>query len=84
MADEDRSTIVSNIRELKAREPFVPFNIVMASGDKYLIEYCDNLVEMKTEYFYAAPGSDSFVLLRMNQITAVERPNGRHSRDRKR
>ena len=61
MADSKRSHIVETIRELEAREPFVPFVIVMSSGDRYLIEAPANLVEMKSEFFYAYPGGDKFV-----------------------
>jgi hypothetical protein len=77
MADSERSHIVETIRELKAREPFAPFAIVVSSGDRYLIEAPANLVEMKSEYFYAYPGGDKFVLIRINQIVAVERPGER-------
>ena len=72
--------VVSAILDLRNRDPFVPFNIVMTSGDKYLIERGDNLVEMMTEFFYARPGGDSFVFLRKTEIVAVERPEGRARR----
>jgi hypothetical protein len=74
MAGSANMNVVSAILELKGRERFVPFRIVLTSGDKYLIESGDNLVEMKTEFFYAAPGGESFVFLRKSEIVAVERP----------
>ena len=76
MAERDGSNILTAIGDLKERNPFVPFRIVLSSGDKYLIEQPNNLVEMNTEYFYATPGGESFVFLRKNQIAAVERTEG--------
>jgi hypothetical protein len=73
MAESEQSSILVTIRELRAQDPFVPFTIVMTSGDRYRIDVAHNLVEMRTELFYAYPGSDRFVLMRMNQIAAVER-----------
>ena len=77
MAESEQSSILTTIRELRAHDPFVPFTIVMTSGDRYKIDVPNNLVEMRTELFYAYPGSDRFVLMRMNQIAAVERGNER-------
>ena len=74
MAEEDRETtnIVKAIQELRDREPFVPFSILMTSGNKYVIERGGNLVELKSELFYAMPGGEDFVFLRKNQIAAIE------------
>lgn len=80
--EESRKNIVDGIRELKSKEPFAPFEIIVASGDRFRIDAAANLVEMKTEFFYAYPGSDRFALIRINQIVAVERlgANGRPKR----
>lgn len=80
MAEEggDSSSIVKTIHELKDRSPFVPFEIVVTSGDRYLIERGDNLVEMKSEYFYAFPSGEDFVFLRKSQIAAVQSAERRH------
>ena len=83
MAEHRDMSLLDAIRELKDREPFVPFRIALTSGDKHLIENPDNLVEMRTEFFYATPGGESFVFLRKNQIAAVERPEPRRSARRK-
>jgi hypothetical protein len=83
MPESEHLSLLQNIRELKRHEPFAPFLIVMASGDKYRIENGENLVEMRTEFFYATPGSDQFVLIRMNQIVAVERLGDKRSSRRK-
>ena len=72
MAKKSELSIVDSIRELRDREPFEPFRIVVASGDKYLIENGGNLVEMRTQFFYVNPRTDRFVFIRMNQIVAVD------------
>jgi hypothetical protein len=84
MSEEpERTSITRAITELKDSDPFVPFRIVMTSGDKYVIERADSFVEMNSEYFYALPDGDSFVLLRKNQIAAIEKTrNGRSPRRR--
>ena len=73
MAESEQSNIVQAIRDLKSREPYSPFAIVLASGDRYVIKAGENLVEMKSEFFYAYPHSDQFVFMRLNQIVAVEK-----------
>jgi hypothetical protein len=70
MADRDESTL-DTIKHLKRREPFVPFQIVMCSGDRYLIENPDALAISNTQLHYY-PRTGHGVHLRMNQITAVE------------
>jgi len=77
-------TLMQAIRDLKRREPFQPFAIVLTSGDRYVIENGGNLVEMKTEFFYALPGGEKFVFLRMNQIAAVENSVNGAGRKRRR
>ena len=83
MAESERSHILESIRELKAQEPFAPFTMVVTSGDRYVIEAPGNLVEMKTEFFYAFPGGDRFVLIRINQIVSVERSGDKRRPRRK-
>jgi len=60
------------IEEMMAHEPFEPFRIVIASGDKYLIESANNLVIGDQKIFYCVPRSDSVVYIRKNQIVAIE------------
>ena len=71
------------ISELKSQDPFVPFDILLTSGDKYLIESGENLVEMRSQYFYAAPGGDRFAFIRKNQIAAVRGFDDRRSAGRR-
>ncbi len=74
MAEPEHTNIIDAILDLKRAEPFVPFQVVMTSGDKYLIESGETLVDLRTEFFYASPRSKKFVFLRKNQIVAVEQP----------
>jgi hypothetical protein len=84
MAEDNRSNILKSIRELKNQDPYHAFDILTASGDRYRIANGANLVVMKSEFFYAYPGGDKFVLIRINQITAVERPETRPPMPRRR
>ena len=75
MADHDESTI-DTIKHLRRRDPFTPFRIVMASGDRYLIENPDALAIASTQVHYYPPAGMG-VHLRINQITLVEEPDER-------
>jgi len=73
MPEESKDlTLLETIRELKKRDPFHAFSILMSSGDRYRIENGENLVEMKSEFFYAFPGGEKMAFIRTNQIAAVE------------
>jgi hypothetical protein len=74
---------LEQIRELKGQDPFSRFVIVSSSDERYTIERPENLVEMKSELFYAFAGGDRFVLIRINQITAVERLEGKRRTTRR-
>jgi hypothetical protein len=82
MPDKDHN-IIEAINDLKGRDPFMPFRIHLTSGDKYLVKRGENLMELKSEYFYATPGGESFVFVRKNQIASVERLEERASSRRK-
>jgi hypothetical protein len=84
MAADEKSHILNSIRELKDLEPFAPFAILVSSGNRYVIEAPANLVEMKSEFFYAYPGGEKWVLIRMNQIVAVETPGEKRRSSRRR
>jgi hypothetical protein len=75
VAKKDEST-VDTILHLKRREPFSPFQIVMASGDRYLIENPDAMAVATSQVHYY-PRSGMGIHLRLNQIAAVEEPNGK-------
>jgi len=70
MSERPESTL-DTIRDLKRREPFAPFRIVMSSGDGYLIEDPDALAIASSQLHYY-PRSSRSVHLRLNQISAVE------------
>lgn len=64
--------MLENIKALKHREPFVKFEIVMTSGDRYQIENPDILAIGKSELAYYFPKSNRVAFLRTNQVAAVE------------
>jgi hypothetical protein len=75
VADEkkpEKSSSLDTILDLKRRDPFVPFEIVMNSGDRYLIENGDSLAVGNDQLHYYYPRSDRAVHMRLNQISAIE------------
>ena len=70
MGDKSESTL-DTIIHLKRQDPFAPFLIVMASGDRYRIENPDALAVASSQLHYY-PRSGMGVHLRVNQIAAVE------------
>ena len=81
MAEKDESTLDS-IAHLKRQDPFVPFRIVMASGDHYRIENPDALAIAASQLHYY-PRSGSGIHMRINQIVAVEEEGERPTRRRR-
>ena len=73
---EKEESALDTIRQLKRKEPFSPFRIVMASGDRYLIENPDALAIASAQLHYY-PRSGMGIHLRLNQISAVEEENER-------
>jgi hypothetical protein len=71
MAAED-ITSLDTIRDLKKREPFVPFMVVMTSGDRFVIENPDALAIGSSQLHYYLPRSDRAVHMRLSQIATVE------------
>ena len=71
MAEHHNENPLDTIRHLKRSDPFVPFRIVMASGDRYAIEDPDALAIASSQLHYY-PRSGMGVHLRLNQIVAVE------------
>jgi hypothetical protein len=82
MAERGESTIDS-IVHLKRQEPFLPFVIVMASGDRYRIENPDALAVAASQLHYY-PRSGMGIHMRLNQIEAVEEPGEKPPRRRRR
>ena len=79
MAEEEFG-VLETIRELRVKEPFIPFRIVMTSGEGYVIENSELLAIGRSQLVYCLPRSDKTAHLRINQIAAVEElsaPNGK-------
>ena len=80
MAEEDLG-VLETVRDLRRRDPFVPFRIVMTSGESYTIANSELLAIGRSQLIYCFPQSDRVAHLRLNQIAAVEeletKKNGR-------
>ena len=70
MAERSENT-VDVIRHLKRQEPFVPFRIVMTSGDRYLVEDPDALA-IATSQLHYFPRTGMGIHMRLNQVSSVE------------
>jgi len=82
VAREDVSTI-DTIRDLKNREPYERFTIVMTSGDRYVIADPDALAIGTQQVFYYPRDGRAGVHLRSNQIAAVEENGATRRRPRR-
>ena len=83
MAERQDESTLHTIVHLKRREPFVPFRIVMASGDHYRIENPDALAVATSQLHYY-PGSGGGIHMRLNQVVGVEEDASDKSTRRKR
>jgi hypothetical protein len=72
MAAQEDLGVVQTIRELRKRDPFIPFRIVMSSGESYTVEQSDLLAIGNSQLIYCIPHSDRVVYLRLRQLAAVE------------
>jgi hypothetical protein len=72
--------MLQQIQELLDSDSFIPFQVVMTSGDKYVVTNPHMLLLGKTQFFYCFPRSDRLAWLRYNQVAAVELVNGKHAR----
>ena len=72
MSEESRRKFEDGIRELKHKDPFQPFNIVMSSGDKCLVQDPDMLIVGPVEIIYVVLRSGKNYRLRKSQIVAIE------------
>lgn len=76
-------TTLDTIRDLKHRDPFSPFQIVMTSGDRYVIEDPDALAIGSSQMFYYPRHPGAGVHMRLNQIAVVEEEAAGRSRRKK-
>lgn len=81
MPEKDESTL-DTITHLKRQDPFVPFLIVMASGDRHRIKNPDALAVAASQLHYY-PRSGMGVHMRLNQIVAVETDGKKPARRRR-
>jgi hypothetical protein len=77
MAEDKPQSFDDILRDLKRKDPFTPFNIVMASGDKYLIEDPEMMVVSPVEVFYVIPKHGNLLRIRKSQIVALEELHNR-------
>jgi hypothetical protein len=75
----EEETTLDTIRDLKRRDQFCPFRIVMTSGDRYVIKDPDALAIAGSQLHYYPPRSGRAVHMRLNQIAAVEEDDERHA-----
>ena len=68
---EDRP-MMRTIREFLEADPFVPFTIVLTSGDRFVIENPGLLTIEKDHFAYYTPRSDGRAYVRLNQIVFLQ------------
>ena len=83
MAAEEDIGVLETIRDLRRREPFIPFRVVMTSGEGYTIENSELLAIGRSQLIYCFPHSDRVAHLRMNQIATVEELEPKTTRKRR-
>jgi len=73
MAKRKEQSFDDLLEMLQHAAPFNPFNIILASGDRILIDDPFMMVNAGPEVFYAKPRSGLVYHLRKTQIAAIER-----------
>ena len=63
MSDNKPQSFDEIIEELRHRQPFLPFNVVMTSGDRYLIDDPFMMINTPVEIMYAVPRSEKVARL---------------------
>ncbi|HET6246117.1 MAG TPA: hypothetical protein VFE47_00315 [Tepidisphaeraceae bacterium] len=77
---EERLTSLDTIRELRSRQPFIPFTVVLTSGDRYVIESSEALAIGSTQLHYYLPRSDRAIHMALFEIAAIEETQERISK----
>jgi hypothetical protein len=83
VAEEDLG-VLQVIRDLRRREPFIPFRVVMSSGEAITIENSELLAIGMSQLVYCLPHSDRVTHLRLSQIASVEELEPKNGRRQKR
>ena len=81
MAENDVLAI-DTIIHLKRQNPFVPFLILMASGDRYRIDD-PNALAIATNQLHYYPRSGMGIHMRLYQVVAVEVESEKRTRRRR-
>jgi hypothetical protein len=68
----EEENVVDTIRDLKHRDPFTPFRVVMTSGESHTVEDPDLLAMNESQLVYCFPRSSRVLYLRVNQIATVD------------
>jgi hypothetical protein len=63
--------MLEQIRELLHSEPFIPFRIVLTSGEGFEIRNPDLVAVGQAVMHVLEPRSDRFSILRLNQLASV-------------
>jgi hypothetical protein len=71
-ASEGIDAMLDDIKELLNKQPFEPFRLVTASGDKYEVLNRHNVALLNGRIFYAYPGGATWVFIRTQNITSIE------------
>lgn len=64
--------MIQDLKDLLHKEPFEPFRIVTNSGEKYSVENPDNVALGESRIGIFPPKTNRWILIRLNQITALE------------
>jgi hypothetical protein len=72
MAEHEGQNLLDAIRDLKHREPFTPFRVVMSSGESYTVEHPDLLAMNENQLVYCLPRSNRVVYMRIAQVVTVD------------
>ena len=64
--------MLDDLKELLSRESFVPFRIVLTSGNSYEVDSPFQLAVGESQLNYYYPRSDKWAVLRLNQVAAFE------------
>ena len=64
--------MLDDLKELLSRESFVPFRIVLNSGNSYEVDSPFQLAVGESQLNYYYPRSDKWAILRLNQVAAFE------------
>jgi len=83
MSEEDLG-VLQTIRDLRKRDPFVPFRIAMTSGEMFTVEESELLAIGRSQLIYCLPHSDRVAHLRMSEIATVEELELRNGKKRRR